>query len=817
MKFARPFPAWASGLLRGFAAAAAATAALLAAAALPAAAATTAQTSTLVTVYDFDTASGVNGVGPNSLILGGDGNFYGTTIAGGFFANTTSYGTVFRYTPAGQFTVLHEFNGTDGEFPGTALVRDAAGNLYGSTTGSYSGGPGALPTLYQIDPIGKLTTLHVFGTTDGISLAQLFLDTDGSLYGTTYGGGTFNRGTIFRLAPDGTFSTLHSFTGGTDGANSGAALVRGTDGNLYGTTATGGANGLGTIFKFSPANVLTTVHDFGTVTATRTVDGATPLTGLVLGGNGNFYGVTSASAVYDADAGFADAGTGGTIYQLTPAGALTVVYDGNSKPVPVPRNLVPGTDGNLYGTSDTALFQLAATDNYLSILYSGTIGQVVQTADGSFYGFTPDDPAGVTVDGTLFHLILGTPPAGTLNLDTSGVINIHEGDDASVTVHRLYGRSGQVTVQFTTANGEASQETDYTTPAQAGIDYRAASGTLTWEDGDSADKVITVPTIGQEIFASDYGVFFNVNLSAPTGGATLGPDPSILVAEDLDFFSLTSSPAVTALVNAPFAYQFTTDLDATNVYGYAAAGLPAGLIINPISGRITGTPTTLGTYPVTVTSETYYGDGDKVVTITVATMLPPVFTSAPGASGTVGQPFRYQVTTDPAGTLAVVGDLPAGLTFTSAGLLSGTPTEVGSSTVTFTATDTGGATTFELAVAILPVPLGPAVTPLVTTPAVFYDSGTIGRITLTLAAPLTTDLHVAYQLKGSAVNGTDYETLGGTATIRAGKVRKVISFRPLGDGRGATQRIARLFLLPGAGYSVPSTFPTKVKFLYPAR
>ena len=276
-------------------------------------------------------------------------------------------------------------------------------------------------------------------------------------------------------------------------------------------------------------------------------------------------------------------------------------------------------------------------------------------------------------------------------------------------------------------------------------------------------------------------------------------------------------PPLPALINTPFAYQFTTDLDAQYTFGYAATGLPDGLIINPISGRITGTPTTLGTYPVTVTSETDFGDGDKVVTIIVASTLPPTFTSAASASGTVDQPFSYQVTTNTGGTLAVVGSVPDGLTFTPAtGLLAGTPTQVGSSTVTFSATNTGGTNTFELALAILPVPRGPAVTPLVATPTVIYDTGTIGTITLNLTAPLTTDIHVAYELKGSAINGTDYQKLSGLATIRAGKVRKVISFRPLGDGRGATQRIARLFLLPGDGYSISTDLPTKVKFIYPS-
>ena len=105
---------------------------------------------------------------------------------------------------------------------------------------------------------------------------------------------------------------------------------------------------------------------------------------------------------------------------------------------------------------------------------------------------------------------------------------------------------GWLTLQYKTANGELSDQTEiYGDPAQAGIDYNATAGTLTWEDGDSTDKIITVPTIDQGIFQPDFGVFFDVDISAPTGGATLGPDASIIVAESLDVFSLTSAPTVT--------------------------------------------------------------------------------------------------------------------------------------------------------------------------------------------------------------------------------------------------------------------------------
>ena len=137
-------------------------------------------------------------------------------------------------------------------------------------------------------PAGVLTTLYTFNTTDGSNpFAGLLLGTDGNFYGTTYGGGANGKGTIFQVTPAGTLTTLHSFTGADGSEPWSGQLVQATDGNFYGTTFDGGAHGSGTIFEFTPGGVLTVLHSFSGP------DGSNPQGGLVQGTDGNLYGATT--------------------------------------------------------------------------------------------------------------------------------------------------------------------------------------------------------------------------------------------------------------------------------------------------------------------------------------------------------------------------------------------------------------------------------------------------------------------------------------------------------------------------------------------
>jgi uncharacterized repeat protein (TIGR03803 family) len=221
------------------------------------------------------------------LVLGADENFYGTTPAGG-----ASYdGTLFKITAAGVLTTLHSFSGPDGIGPEAALVQGGDGNFYG-TTGA--GGANNEGTVFKITPAGTLNTLHSFEGTDGCQpTGPLIQATDGNFYGMTVSCGTNNDGTVFKITPNGVLTTLHDFDA-TDGANPIGALVQAKDGDFYGATFYGGANSdcynggfatCGTIFKVTPNGTLTTLHDFDGA------DGAFPV-GLVQANDGSFFGAT---------------------------------------------------------------------------------------------------------------------------------------------------------------------------------------------------------------------------------------------------------------------------------------------------------------------------------------------------------------------------------------------------------------------------------------------------------------------------------------------------------------------------------------------
>ena len=204
-------------------------------------------------LHSFDDSNSTNGYGPEAgLIMDASGNFYGTTQAGGT-EGALSYGTAFEMTPSGTETVLHTFGiGTDGSNVWAGLVRDAKGNLYGTT---YQGGTYGNGTVFEVTPSGTETVLHSFNNdgTDGYGpMAGLVIDASGNLYGTTEFGGTYTYGTVFEITPSGTETILHSFGAGTDGRNPVAGLVLDTQGNLYGTTEKGGAHGGGAVFKVKP-------------------------------------------------------------------------------------------------------------------------------------------------------------------------------------------------------------------------------------------------------------------------------------------------------------------------------------------------------------------------------------------------------------------------------------------------------------------------------------------------------------------------------------------------------------------------------------
>ena len=195
-------------------------------------------------LFSFD--SGPMGLYPGvTLVQGRDGQLYGVTHNGGSGnPDCASYcGTVFKVSLSGHETVLYSFcsqtNCTDGATPAAPLVQGGDGNFYGTT---YAGGANGAGVIFKITPNGAYTVLHSFGGGDGgAALAPLIQGSDGNFYGSASVGGTHNDGTLFRITPSGTFAALYSFSG-SDGANPEGAMVQDSQGNFYGTTLHGGAN-----------------------------------------------------------------------------------------------------------------------------------------------------------------------------------------------------------------------------------------------------------------------------------------------------------------------------------------------------------------------------------------------------------------------------------------------------------------------------------------------------------------------------------------------------------------------------------------------
>ena len=319
-------------------------------------------TGSLTTLYSFCFQPGCSdGEQPYAgLIQGSDGNFFGTTNAGGSMAGQcandvggSGCGTVFKITPSGVLTTLYTFictqtNCANGAMPLAPLIEGTDGNFYGTTSGDLAYVAGG--TVFRITPEGTLTTLYTFcsqpNCADGSVPNGLIQATDGNLYGTTSGGGAYLGGTAFKLTLSGVLSTLHQFCSQSncgDGNSPEGPLLQGTDGNLYGTTTGGGGpgGGYGTVFRITPSGTFTSLYTF-----CPQCPGESPYGALIQASDGNFYGTT----------GGGGSNLVGTLFKITTTGTVTSLYSFCSQPgcadgSYVSPGLVQATNGNLYGTT----------------------------------------------------------------------------------------------------------------------------------------------------------------------------------------------------------------------------------------------------------------------------------------------------------------------------------------------------------------------------------------------------------------------------------------------------------------------------------
>lgn len=278
-----------------------------------------------------------DGSSPAASLIQANGQLYGTTMLG----DSSSAGTVFQVSKSnGTEQVLGSFPiGADGGgYPEGGLIRDARGNLYGTTSG-YNGG-GGNGAVFEVSAAGVLTVLYNFtGGTDGLCpLGNLVRDSAGNLYGTTYRGGTYGFGTVYKVTPSGAETILYSFTGGLDGSFPAAGLVRDTKGNLYGTTTGGGPRASGTVFAVAPGGKETVLHSFK-----NQPDGFSPVAGLALDASGNLFGTTVIGGRHDH----------GMVFEITAAGKELVLHNftGSTDGGSPGGSLVLDKYGSLYGTT----------------------------------------------------------------------------------------------------------------------------------------------------------------------------------------------------------------------------------------------------------------------------------------------------------------------------------------------------------------------------------------------------------------------------------------------------------------------------------
>ena len=368
---------------------------------------------TFTMLAQFDGANGGTPVGP--LVQGFNGDLYGTSEFAGSHGGTNFGGTAFSITTGGTLTTVYNFcvggsgNCTDGYNPTAGLARDASGNFYGTASSGGAHGPFlAYGTGFKVTPSGTRTTLYSFcaqsGCSDGTNPnGGVILASNGNLYGTTVSGGTHSSGTVFKMTTGGTLTTLHNFcslASCADGSQPQASPIQASDGNFYGTTYAGGTNSKGIVFKMTANGTLTTLYPFCSLASCA--DGAQPYAKLVQGADGILYGTTTSGGKFNK----------GTVFKITTAGKLTTLYSFCTKAACADGEtplgaLIQATDGNFYGTTflggaknQGTIFELK-TPSALTTLYSfcpqsgcpdgaNPIAGLVQDTNGEFYGTAMD-------------------------------------------------------------------------------------------------------------------------------------------------------------------------------------------------------------------------------------------------------------------------------------------------------------------------------------------------------------------------------------------------------------------------------------------
>ena len=548
-----------------------------------------------------------DGSGPNGgLVQGTDGNFYGTTYAGGAHSD----GAVFEMNSASPYTVtlLHSFAGGsgDGQWPNAGLVQGTDGNFYGTTTVEGSSGGG---TLFSINSSGSTyTQLHSFaGATGSYATGALVQGTDGTFYGTTQGGGAHGDGTVFNINSSGsTYTVLRSFAGGTtDGSTPYAGLVEGTDGNFYGTTYSGGANNYGTVFSINASgSTFTLLHSMGGGSS----DGKWPYAGLVQGADGNFYG-TAYTAGSSSD---------GVIFKQTPASILAAPVA-----LSVPASVTPG---------GTFTLTYSVANAYNTSSGYGTLEQCFATNTAGdttvWKGILSGSPSNASVSPTASS----TQGTYTYTLTCGGmessVVTVQDYNAPTVTgVSPTSGlSSGGTSVTVTGTNFTAATAVTFGTTAAASFVVNSSTSITAVAPATASSGAvdITVTNPGETSATSSADQF---TYTQTTSTLTLGASPASS--------TYGANVTLTATVNNTAAGGSVTFNTSTGLLG-------TGTVTNGVATLVT-TSLPIGTDSVTAI---YSGDsGDTGSTSNTVTITVSVMTTAVGSTSATQQvAFKFTTT-----------------------------------------------------------------------------------------------------------------------------------------------------------------------------
>jgi uncharacterized repeat protein (TIGR03803 family) len=548
--------------------------------------------------------------------------------------------TLFAGAQSATIESLYSLNAaTDGSTPYGNVVQGPDGNYYGTTA---QGGVNGNGTVFRVTPKGVYTVLYAFqGSPDGQNpQANLYLASDGNFYGTTARGGANGGGTIFRVSSTGVFTLLYTFTNGTDGGFPSAGVIEGSDGNFYGTTVSGGAinaagfTGYGTIFQMTPNGVLTTIYTFTGGDA----DGSSPYAGLVEGSDGFLYGTTNSDEVGDTGYYF------GSVFKVSKTGAFKTLYhfgDGNDGGNP-DGGLLEAQDGSFYGsTHNGGLFANDDDDTGQGVLYNITPSGVFKT----MYEFTGQADSG--------------RPEGTLTFGSDG---------------NLYG-------------------TTTISPAGTLFQLTPSGGFVTLGQlGANPTESLGGPIVGSD------GNFYGTtdNGGANTNGSIFEaiPSPALTPLVQLTLSSQTVTVGTPVKLSWQIANAFSTTMqrcvasmqNATPVGG-TWAGLQTGTMTGAVyGGSVQVTPTASGAYTYALTC------GGTITGFATLTVPPMTATTSSLPDGVAGVAYSQTLTEQnglaPFTWTVTSGTLPAGLTLNaSSGAITGTPTQPGVSSFTVQVTD----------------------------------------------------------------------------------------------------------------------------------